>query len=291
MADQTAAAARAKSVFHTPNVTTMVGIIGGSGLDDPDLFTEREEVVVDTPYGSPSDVLIKGKIGEVPCVLLARHGRKHTVMPTNVNYRANLFALKEAGCTHVVVSTACGSLREENKPGDIIVIDQYIDRTTKRPTTFFDGEPTSPQGVLHCEQAKPFNAQTRDLMTETLSELGIAFHGSGTMVSIEGPRFSTRAESNMFRLWGADLINMTTATECALASEMGLLYGAFAMSTDYDAWREGEEVTVAAVLETMRKNSGNVTKALTAVVPKIGKVDWTAQIAHAHNSRFIMGAD
>lgn len=188
-------------VFTTPNTTVMVGIIGGSGLDDPDIMVDREEVMVDTPYGKPSDALIKGSIGGVPCVLLARHGRKHTVMPSNVNYRgllpcahththtpaaqlggrklgravpysqllarprrckrppahhlrlpplpnpANLFALKEIGCTHVVVSTACGSLREENKPGDIIVIDQYIDRTTKRAGTFLDGAP----GARSCE--------------------------------------------------------------------------------------------------------------------------------------------
>jgi len=269
----------------------MVGIIGGSGLDDPDLFTDRKEVDCDTPYGKPSDKMITGTIGGVPCCLIGRHGRKHTVMPTNVNYRANLFALKEAGCTHVIVSTACGSLREENKPGDIIVIDQYIDRTTKRPTTFLDGEAGHPVGVLHCEQATPFNAGVAALMKETLTELKIEHHPKGTMVSIEGPRFSTRAESHMFRAWGADLINMTTSTEVALASELGLLYGAFAMSTDYDAWREGEEVTVASVLAVMAKNSGNVTKALSAMVPKIAAQDWAKDIAHAHNSRFIMGAD
>ena len=143
---------RSTKVLNTPNSTTMVGIIGGSGLDDPDLLADREEVEVDTPYGKPSDKLIKGKIDGVPCVLLARHGRKHTVMPTNVNYRANLFALKELGCTHVVVSTACGSLREENQPGDIIVIDQFIDRTTKRASTFYDGDEGHPIGVSHTVQ-------------------------------------------------------------------------------------------------------------------------------------------
>lgn len=281
---------RATKVLNTPNTVVKVGIIGGSGLDDPDILQDRVESEVDTPYGKPSDVLLSGTIAGVPCVLLARHGRKHTVMPTNVNYRANLFALKEAGCTHVVVSTACGSLREENEPGDIIVIDQFIDRTTKRPSTFYDGDDAHPVGVLHTEQAEPFDAGTRTLMLETLTELKIKHHAKGTMVSIEGPRFSTRAESHMFRAWGADLINMTTVPEVPLAKELGLLYGAFAMSTDYDAWREGEEsVTVAAVLAVMAKNSENVKKALLAVIPKIAAKDWTHQIKAAHDSRYVMG--
>mmetsp|Transcript_36596 Transcript_36596/g.95832 ORF Transcript_36596/g.95832 Transcript_36596/m.95832 type:complete len:290 (-) Transcript_36596:111-980(-) len=288
MAD--AAAERAHKVINQQNKDVMVGIIGGTGLDDPDLLKDRAEVKMNTPYGEPSDVLITGTIGGVKCALLARHGRKHTIMPTNVNYRANLFAMKELGCTHVVVSTACGSLREQYKPGHIIVIDQFIDRTTKRPSTFFDGEPGHVAGVLHTEMCHPFDDGTRSLMIETLEDLKIPHHTKGTMVSIEGPRFSTRAESHMFRSWGADLINMTTCPEALLAKELGLLYGAFAMSTDYDAWREGEEsVTVAAVIAVVKKNSANATKAILSVIPKIAARDWSAEIKALHDARFVMG--
>eukprot|EP00035_Acanthoeca_spectabilis_P000075 m.70703 g.70703 ORF g.70703 m.70703 type:complete len:291 (-) comp10029_c0_seq2:92-964(-) len=281
---------RAVKVLGTANSTVKIGIIGGTGLDDPDLLQDRAEVKIDTPYGPPSDVLITGTISGVPCVLLARHGRKHTIMPTNVNYRANLFAMKELGCTHVVVSTACGSLREQYEPGHIIVIDQFIDRTTRRTSTFYDGLPDHAPGVLHTEMCHPFDEGTRKLMIETLAELDITHHTAGTMVTIEGPRFSTRAESHMFRSWGADLINMTTCPEAALAKELGLLYAAFAMSTDYDAWREGEEsVTVAAVLAVIKKNSENTTRAILGVIPKIAAQDWTEQIKAAHDSRFVMG--
>eukprot|EP00040_Diaphanoeca_grandis_P026815 m.150718 g.150718 ORF g.150718 m.150718 type:complete len:289 (-) comp30741_c0_seq4:179-1045(-) len=284
-------AERAKKVVMTPNEKVMIGIIGGSGMDDPTLFTDRKEVIVETPYGPPSDVMITGTIEGISCCLIGRHGRKHDIMPTNVNYRANLFAMKEAGCTHVIVSTACGSLQEKYKPGDIVVIDQYIDRTTKRAQTFLDGEPNHPVGVLHNEQAHPFNKKVAGLMKETLEDLKICHHTSGTMVTIEGPRFSTKAESLMFKGWGGDLINMTSSTECALASELGLLYGAFAMATDYDAWREGEEVSVSKVLATMAQNAANITSALIAIVPKIAKEDWSKEIAHIHNARFIMGTD
>ncbi|XP_047496874.1 S-methyl-5'-thioadenosine phosphorylase-like [Penaeus chinensis] len=257
-----------------------IGIIGGSGLNNPSLFEETSECTVQTPYGDPSDVLREGLINGVPCVLLARHGRKHTIMPTNVNYRANLWALKEKGCTHVVVSTACGSLQEHIKPGDFVIIDQFIDRTTKRHQTFYDGADNHPPGILHLPMDTPFCEDTRKLLLESCQELGYTSHSTGTMVTIEGPRFSSKAESKMFRHWGGDVINMTTVPEVVLARELGLLYAAVAMATDYDCWREGEEVvSVEKVLKTFKMNAEKATKVLKTVVSKIAAKDWTEKIS------------
>lgn len=260
--------------------TVKIGIIGGSGLNNPSLFEETSECTVQTPYGDPSDVLREGLINRVPCVLLARHGRKHTIMPTNVNYRANLWALKEKGCTHVVVSTACGSLQEHIKPGDFVIIDQFIDRTTKRHQTFYDGADNHPPGILHLPMDTPFCGDTRKLLLDSCQELGYTAHPTGTMMTIEGPRFSSKAESKMFRQWGGDVINMTTVPEVVLARELGLLYAAVAMATDYDCWREGEEVvSVEKVMKTFKMNAEKATKVLKTVVSKIAAKDWTEKIS------------
>nr|KAF6314992.1 hypothetical protein mMyoMyo1_013422 [Myotis myotis] len=143
-----------------------IGIIGGTGLDDPEILEGRTEKYVDTPFGKPSDALILGKIKNVDCVLLARHGRQHTIMPSNVNHQANIWALKEEGCTHVIVTTACGSLREEIQPGDIVIIDQFIDRTTTRPQTFYDGSHSCARGVCHIPMAEPFCPKTREVSVD-----------------------------------------------------------------------------------------------------------------------------
>ncbi|MBN3315632.1 MTAP phosphorylase, partial [Atractosteus spatula] len=253
-----------------------IGIIGGSGLDDPDILEGRIEKYVDTPYGKPSDALIVGKIKHVDCVLLARHGRQHTIMPTDINYRANVWALKEEGCTHLLVTTACGSLREEIQPGDIVILDQFIDRTTKRPQTFYDGRPTSPPGVCHIPMADPFCTKTRQVLLEVARNLGVKIHPKGTVLTIEGPRFSSRAESLMFRLWGADVINMTSVPEVVLAREAGLCYASIAMATDYDCWREHEEaVCVDNVLKTMKENANKAASILLTAIPHISKTDWS----------------
>ncbi|KAL1462094.1 hypothetical protein MTO96_027297 [Rhipicephalus appendiculatus] len=157
-----------------------VGIIGGSGLDNPDLLENRQEHKVTTPFGEPSDVLISGRIGDVSCVLLARHGRQHSVMPSKVNYRANMWALKEIGCTHVIATTACGSLNERVQPGHIVLLDQFLDRTTKRETTFYDGEKDSPKGVCHISTATPFHERLRQVLIKTMQAMKIEFHETGT---------------------------------------------------------------------------------------------------------------
>ncbi|XP_059481948.1 S-methyl-5'-thioadenosine phosphorylase [Neocloeon triangulifer] len=246
-----------------------IGIIGGSGLDDPDILDDRVEKKVTTKFGDPSDVLIEGKIGGQECVLLARHGRRHSIMPSAVNFRANIWALKDAGCTHILASTATGSLREEICPGHLVVLDSFIDRTTKRAQSFYDG--TLEEGVCHLPMYPAFCEETRKLIIGLLTKNGVTHHSKGTCVSIEGPRFSSRAESNMFRSWGADVINMTTCPEVVLAKEAGICYAAVAMSTDYDCWRDhGDTVCVADVLATFKKNAEKVTALFKEAVPLIG---------------------
>ena len=165
-------------------------------------------------------------------------------MPSDVNYRANVWALKEEGCTHIVVTTACGSLQERMVPGDIVILDQFIDRTHKRQATFYDGKPGSPPGICHLQMDRPFCEKTRQVLIKSCQELGYKFHNKGVMITIEGPRFSSKAESVMFQSWGADLINMTTVPEVCLAKEAGVCYAAIGLPTDYDCWKDtGEAVS------------------------------------------------
>ena len=245
-----------------------IGIIGGSGLDDSDILKDAKDLKVSTKFGEPSSMLKTGKISNVDVVLLARHGREHTIPPTQVNFRANIQALKDAGCTHILATTAVGSLREEIGRGDLVIIDQFIDFTRSRTLSFHDKfEPHRP---IHTPMAEPFSESLRKTLISCCKELGFKHHPKGTVVTIEGPRFSTKAESKMFRQWGADIINMSIAPECALANEAGVPYAAVAMSTDYDCWKEGEEpVTWDAILEIFGKNVEKVTKLLVNAIPKI----------------------
>lgn len=257
----------------TPQVK--IGIIGGSGLDNPDLLENRKEKYVTTPYGEPSDALITGTIQDVQCVLLARHGRAHDKMPTDVNFRANVWALKEEGCTHIVATTACGSLQEEYSPGDIVFLDQFLDKTTKRDQSFYDGKPNSPKGVCHIPMASPFCEETRKILIQSVKDLGFRYHATGTNITVEGPRFGSRAESKLHKSWGAHIVNMTTVPEVVLANEAGLSYSSIALVTDYDCWREEDEVNVAKVMETMKGNSKRALKLLLRAIPKIAEKDWT----------------
>lgn len=219
-------------------MSKLIGVIGGTGLDNPAFFTAEKELAPRTPYGRPSSPLRVGRLrgSDARIVLLARHGLQHTIPPHRVNFRANLYALKEAGCTHVVASACCGSLQEEYGPGAFVVPDQFIDFTRGRKSTYFDR--FAPGDVRHQPMADPFSQELREAFLKAAEHCGIKAHDGGTIVTIEGPRFSTRAESRMFRVLGGDLINMTIATECILANELGLPYGVMAMVTDYDSWSE-----------------------------------------------------
>lgn len=245
-----------------------IGIIGGSGLEDPKILKGAKEVNVSTKFGNPSSALTTGKIADVDVVLISRHGKKHTINPSNVNYRANIWALKEQGCSHIIATTACGSLREEIKPGHLVFCEQFIDRTTKRASTFYDSDK-----VCHIPMAEPFCRNLRSLLAKTADEISIKHHKKGTVVTIEGPRFSTKAESHMFRQWNADVINMSTVPEVVLAREAGICYAIVAMSTDYDCFLEDRPaVTIDEVLKVMKQNAENVKKLLIQLIPKINYI-------------------
>lgn len=245
-----------------------IAIIGGSGLENPDLLTNQERVVIETPYGSPSSDLLCGTIAGTRVVLLSRHGRQHTIPPSQVNNRANLHALQQLGCTHILATTACGSLREQIGRGELVLPDQFIDFTRHRAITFF--ESFEPHEMKHTPMADPFDKTLRTLLFKAATELQLPIHEDGCIVTIEGPRFSTRAESHMFRSWGGDLINMSTAPECILANELGIPYAAVAMATDYDSWKENEiPVTWEEILEVFGKNVHNVVNLLLKVIPQI----------------------
>ncbi|KAK7100032.1 S-methyl-5'-thioadenosine phosphorylase-like [Littorina saxatilis] len=252
-----------------------IGIIGGSGLDNPDLLENRKEKEVNTLYGKPSSPLVLGTIKGTDCVLLGRHGKGHTISPSNVNYRANISALQSEGCTHVIVTTACGSLQENVHPGEIVIIDQFIDRTQGRKQTFYDGSPDAPKGICHIPMNEPFCRRTREILQKCVSELGLSHHKEGTMITIEGPRFSTKAESKLWRAWGAHVVNMSTVPEVVLANEAGLPYAALALVTDYDSWREDTEaVHVELAVKTFKENAQRAIKVLLAAIPEIAQGAW-----------------
>ena len=241
-----------------------IAIIGGSGLDDPRLLKDPVEKNVENRYGVPSSPLTCGKINGVEVVILARHGRMHATMPTRINFRANIMALKDEGCTHILAATAVGSLREEIKPGNLAFPDQFIDFTRLRDMTFFE------EKVVHTPMSSPFDKNLRDILCRLSGEHGFAFNTDVTVVTIEGPRFSTRAESRMFRQWGADIINMSTCPEVILANELGIPYQAIAMSTDYDCWKDDEApVTFEIVLARMKENAEKVKQLLIEAVGRI----------------------
>lgn len=230
-----------------------IGIIGGSGLGKLNLFENSKDLIVQTAFGDPSAPLLTGNIGGIEIVILARHGREHTIPPTQVNYRANISALKQVGCTHILATTACGSMKEEIMMGDFVVLDQFIDFSKRRINTFFDK--FEPGLAMHEPMADPFDEHLRNAYINAATEMKVRFHKTGTVITIEGPRFSTRAESKMFRMWGADVINMTIATEASLAKEAKIPYAAIALSTDYDCWKEDEvSVSWEKVFENFNKS-------------------------------------
>jgi len=248
---------------------TQIGIIGGSGLDNPDILSDAQDLDVTTQYGTPSSMLKSGKIEGKEVVILARHGRAHTVPPTFVNYRANIKALQEVGCDMILATTACGSLREKIDRGHLVILDQFIDFTRRRDISFYEEFPS--HGAVHTGMADPFDAKLRKLLTQGCQSLNITHHTKGTVITIEGSRFSTRAESKMFRQWGADVINMSVAPECLLANEAGIPYAAVAMSTDYDCWKEDEApVTWDEILKVFQ---GNVEKVVALLRETIKNID------------------
>ena len=252
-----------------------IGIIGGSGLDNPNLLKDYEEIEVETRYGNPSSRLTLGKIGANEVVILARHGRKHELPPSQVNNRANIQALKDLGCEYILATTACGSLKKEIGRGDLVILDQFIDFTRHRKITFFED---FSKGVKHTSMAEPFDNYLREKLIENCKDY--KFHEKGTIVTIEGPRFGTKAEGKMFQILGADVINMSIAPEAILANELGIKYAAIAMNTDYDSiFDEEEPVSWEMILEIFNQNSEKVKKVLLKTIESIKpKVDLKSKI-------------
>jgi 5'-methylthioadenosine phosphorylase len=246
-----------------------IGLIGGSGLDDPYMIKDLQTKNCKTPYGEATTTT--GRLDDVDIVFAARHGSNHHISPTHVNYRANIQALKDLGVTHIIATNACGSLKEEIGRGDFIIPSQFIDFTKHRINTFHDDFST---GMHHEVMADPFDKSLSNLLYSVAQNQGFRIHKDKTLVTIEGPRFSTRAESKMYIAWGADIINMTVATEAALAKEAGIPYAVIAMSTDYDCWKEDEDMPVwQDILDIFTKNVDNVKKILLETVKQLSNLE------------------
>jgi 5'-methylthioadenosine phosphorylase len=262
---------RKQSVKKTTTMTKQqarVAVIGGSGVYDIDGLENKQAISLDTPWGKPSDDILLGTMDGVDVAFLPRHGRGHFLSPSDVPYLANIYALRQLGVQHVLTATAVGSLREHTPPGTFVFADQYIDRTYRRRQTFFgDGV------VAHVPMADPVCAAMVDVLEGASQELDLNHHRGGTYVCIEGPQFSTRAESEMFRAWGADIIGMTNITEAKLIREAGMSFASIAMVTDFDCWHpDHEDVDVAQVIATAHRNAGNVVELLKMAVPRLGEL-------------------
>jgi 5'-methylthioadenosine phosphorylase len=255
----------------TSQTPIKIGVIGGSGLYEIDGISKLKEVRVKTPFGAPSDAFMTGELSGVPCVFLPRHGRGHLLTPTEIPFRANLWAMKSLGVTHIISLSAVGSLREEIVPGHFVVIDQFFDRTRQRPSTFFGG------GVVgHVVFADPVCNPLRKVLVESARQVGVTVHDGGTYVCMEGPAFSTRAESHFYRSIGGSVIGMTNLQEAKLAREAEIHYATIAMSTDYDCWHpHHEDVTVDAVMKVMASNVGNARALVKTAIAKVATASCT----------------
>ncbi len=247
-----------------------IGIIGGSGLYKMDALKDVEEVLITTPFGSPSDALIVGTLAGNSVAFIARHGRNHTLLPSEVPYRANIHAMKQLGVEYIISASAVGSLKAEAKPLDMVVPDQFIDRTKNRASTFF-GEGI----VAHIAFADPICSQLAKVLTEAISSLNltdVTLHRGGTYLCMEGPTFSTKAESHLYRSWGATVIGMTNLPEAKLAREAEIAYATLALVTDYDCWYpDHDSVTVEMVIANLQRNAANAQKVIQETVKRLSE--------------------
>ena len=239
-----------------------LGIIGGSGLYKMDGFDETKWKKVKTPWGKPSDEILIAKLGKEKIYFIPRHSRGHKINPTNINFRANIDAMKQLGVTDIISVSAVGSLKENLQPGKFVIVDQFIDRTFSRIKTFFDEEI-----VAHVSMAKPTSSSLANCCEDALKKLDISHQKNGTYIVMEGPQFSTLAESNLYRSWNADVIGMTNMPEAKLAREAEIRYCTVAMVTDYDCWHpEHEEVDVSMVIQTLQLNASNAQNMIKEVI-------------------------
>ena len=257
-----------------------LGILGGSGLYSISGLKDIEEINVDTPFGSPSDTLLIGKLNNMDVVFLARHGKGHTLLPTEVPYKANIWAMKFLGVKWIISASAVGSLKEEIKPLDMVIPDQFIDRTHQRPISFFG------EGLVgHVSMASPFCNNLSNIMAETAKIVmpnDRKLHTDGTYLCMEGPAFSTKAESILYRSWGCSIIGMTNHSEARLAKEAEIAYSTLAMSTDYDCWHEDhDDVTVEMIVANLQKNAELANKIISAMCLKIDQI---RPVSDSHNA-------
>jgi len=247
-------------------VGTTIGIIGGSGLYEMEGLADVREEAVETPFGAPSDAIIRGRLADNELLFLPRHGRGHRILPSELPFRANLWALKKLGATHVIAVGAVGSLREEIVPGHLVVPDQFLDRTQGRVGTFFGN------GIVaHIGFGDPVCPVLRTALVAAARRVEATVHDGGTYVCMEGPQFSTRAESELYRSWGAAVIGMTNLQEAKLAREAELCFATLALATDYDCWRQDtEEVAIADVLAVLNANVAMAKRVILEVAPGIG---------------------
>ncbi|MEX6634212.1 S-methyl-5'-thioadenosine phosphorylase [Hyphococcus lacteus] len=246
----------------------VLGFIGGSGVYSVDALEDPKKIVVTTPWGEPSDALVRGKLAGVEVVFLARHGNGHRIPPSDVNYRANIDAMKRLGVTDIVSISSCGSFREDLVPGSFVIVDQFVDRTTMREKSFFGSG-----FVAHVSMADPVCPALATALVESCTALDIDHATVGTYLAIDGPQFSSRAESHMYRSWGCDVIGMTNMPEAKLAREAEIPYATLAMVTDYDCWRENTgPVEVGHILETMTKNTANAARLVSDLIPRLGAI-------------------
>lgn len=255
----------------------VIAVIGGTGLENPDVMKDQKELEAQTtPWGEASTIR-SGTVAGIKIFILSRHGKNHDKSPTQVNYCANIWALKQQGVTHVIATTACGSLKEDYRPGDLVVLDDYIDMTKYRTNTHVGNavEKGGPRGIMHLPSKPAFDEKLREFLVDSMKETGVSHHTRGTTVTIEGPRFSTLAESRLFSgVFGAEIVNMTTCPEATIAKEMGIHYASIAMVTDYDCWKENEEVSVENVMKQMKLNAVSTLKVLLNAIPRISSADW-----------------
>jgi len=269
------------------NSPTRIGVIGGSGLYQMDGLTDVEERTILTPFGDPSDAIIVGTLEGARVAFMARHGRGHRLTPSEVNYRANIFALKSLGVEQVISISACGSLREHLHPGEVVIPDQLFDFTKKREYTFFGNGLVS-----HVSVADPFCPRLSALVGDAVEEAGGTVHRGGCFITIEGPRFSTSGESHAYRAWGMDIIGMTTSPEAFLAREAEMCYAVMAHVTDYDVWHETEEaVNVEMLLETLAANAALAQNALRGLVAKLAAAERDCECGSALATALITQRD